>query len=158
MVGKLAIEAEPELKVTTVDLMQSPTPVPPTGTSVPNTAGTHPVDLGTSDSSLTVQFFEERLPSADPVAPIAVAAIAAAKRARVGMAGDITEGREGVHLMQEFERKPRLTLEGVRLKMCFWGFKLECSREESEWSQPPNCHTPRCVESATAPPYATAPP
>ncbi len=100
MIDNLAIDAEPALKVATVDLVQSPTPAPPPGTGVPNAAGTTPVDLSTSDSSSTEESSEEELPSADPVAP---AATAAAKRAKVGMAGDVTEGREDAHKMEEFE-------------------------------------------------------
>ena len=59
MGDKLAIEAEPGLGIATVDLTQSPTPAPPAGTGVPNTAGTHAVDLSTSDSNSTGSYSEE---------------------------------------------------------------------------------------------------
>ncbi len=70
---------------------------------MPNIAGTHLVDLITSDSSSTDSSSEEEPPSADLAIPAAVAAIAAAKRAKVSMAGDITKGREDVRKMQEYD-------------------------------------------------------
>ena len=100
-VDKLAIEEEPGLKNTVVDLTKSPTPAPPPGTGVP---GDHAVCLSPSsiDSSSSSSYSDGELPSADPAAPAAVEAVAAAKRAKVSMA-NITEGREDVHRMEQID-------------------------------------------------------
>ncbi len=79
----------------------------PAAKAAASAAGAYNADLSPAEDSGPS---DDEAPAADPLGPEAVAAIAAAKRAKTSLvtarAGDVTEGREDVDKMKAYDCGP----------------------------------------------------